>query len=102
MEDICKEIDKQLKELGLNYNQRVLIKNNINNEWKLITGLCDSVMYVISQKMIVIGEKVCIVNPHTDLVCDSIVTGQRHCGLETSTIYVLKADNKFDFYNTFF
>ena len=41
LEDICKEIDKRLKELGLDYNQRLLVKNTINNEWKLITGLCD-------------------------------------------------------------
>jgi DNA replicative helicase MCM subunit Mcm2 (Cdc46/Mcm family) len=41
LEDICKEIDKRLKEIGLDQNQRLLVKNTINNEWKLITGLSD-------------------------------------------------------------
>jgi hypothetical protein len=49
-----------------------------------------------------LGDKICIVKPHTDLVCDTIVRGilpKRHLGLESSTIYVLVTDNKFDFYN---
>jgi DNA replicative helicase MCM subunit Mcm2 (Cdc46/Mcm family) len=41
LEDICKEVDKRLKEIDLDQNQRLLIKNTINNEWKLIIGLCD-------------------------------------------------------------
>jgi hypothetical protein len=49
-----------------------------------------------------LGDKICIVKPHTDLVCDIIVRGilpKRHLGLESPTVYVLVADNKFDFYN---
>ena len=42
LEDICKEVDKRLKEIGLDQNQRLLVKNTINNEWKLITGLYDT------------------------------------------------------------
>jgi len=48
-----------------------------------------------------LGDKVCIVKPHTDLVCDTIVRGilpKRHSGLESPTVYVLVTDNKFDFY----
>jgi len=48
------------------------------------------------------GDKICIVKPHTDLVCDTIVRGilpKRHLGLESPTVYVLITDNKFDFYN---
>jgi hypothetical protein len=41
LEDISKEIDKRLKELGLNDKQRLSVKNNISNEWKLISGLND-------------------------------------------------------------
>ena len=40
--------------------------------------------------------------PHSDFVCDTIVRGilpKRHNGLESSTVYVLVTDNKFDFYN---
>ena len=49
-----------------------------------------------------IGEIACFVKPHTDFVCDTIVRGilpKRHNGLESSTVYVLVTDNKFDFYN---
>jgi len=49
-----------------------------------------------------LGDKICIVKPHTDLVCDTIVRGiipKRHNGLESPAVYVLVADNKFDFYN---
>jgi hypothetical protein len=49
-----------------------------------------------------LGDKICIVKPHTDLVCDTIVRGilpKRHNGLESPTVYVLVTDNKFDFYN---
>jgi hypothetical protein len=49
-----------------------------------------------------LGDKICIVRPHTDLVCDTIVRGilpKRHLRLESPTVYVLVADNKFDFYN---
>ena len=50
-----------------------------------------------------LGDKVCFVKPHTDdLVCDTIVRGhlpKRHNGLESSTVYVLVTDNKYDFYN---
>jgi hypothetical protein len=57
------------------------------------------------QKQIIeltIGDKICIVKPHTDLVCDIIVRSilpKRHNGLESPTVYVLVTDNKFDFYN---
>jgi hypothetical protein len=50
-------------------------------------------------------DKVCFVKPHTDdLVCETIVRGilpKRHPdgGLESSSVYVLVTDNKFDFYN---
>ena len=40
--------------------------------------------------------------PHSDFVYDTIVRGilpKRHNGLESSTVYVLVTDNKFDFYN---
>ena len=49
-----------------------------------------------------IGDIACIVKPHTDFVCDTIVRGilpKRHNGLESPTVYVLVTDNKFDFYN---
>jgi hypothetical protein len=49
-----------------------------------------------------IGEIACFVKPHSDFVCDNIVRGilpKRHNGLESSTVYVLVTDNKFDFYN---
>ena len=49
-----------------------------------------------------LGDKICIVKPHTDLVCGTIVRGilpKRHSGLESPTVFVLIADNKFDFYN---
>jgi hypothetical protein len=49
-----------------------------------------------------IGEIACFVKPHSDFVCDTIVRGilpKRHNGPESSTVYVLVTDNKFDFYN---
>ena len=49
-----------------------------------------------------LGDKICIVRPYTDLVCDTIVRGilpKRHLGLESPTVYILVTDNKFDFYN---
>ena len=49
-----------------------------------------------------LGDKICIVKPHADLVCDTIIRGilpKRHSGLESPTVYVLVTDNKFDFYN---
>ena len=49
-----------------------------------------------------LGDKICIVKPFSNLVCDTIVRGilpKRHLGLESTTVYVLVADNKFDFYN---
>ena len=49
-----------------------------------------------------IGYIACFVKPHSDFVCDTIVRGilpKRHNGLESSTVYVLVTDNKFDFYN---
>ena len=49
-----------------------------------------------------LGDKICIVKPHTNLVCDTIVRGilpKRHNGLESPTVYVLVMNNKFDFYN---
>ena len=58
-----------------------------------------------SRKRIVernLGDIACFVKPHSDFVCDTIVRGilpKRHNGLESPTIFVLIADNKFDFYN---
>lgn len=49
-----------------------------------------------------IGDKVCFVKSHKDLVCDVIVRGhlsKRYGGLESPTVYVIVANNKFDFYN---
>ena len=49
-----------------------------------------------------LGNIACFVKPHSDFVCDTIVRGilpKRHNGLESSTVYVLVTDNKFDFYN---
>jgi Rad51 len=51
---------------------------------------------------LLLGDKVCFVKPHTNLVCETIVRGilpKRHNGLESPTVYVLVTDNKFDFYN---
>jgi hypothetical protein len=51
---------------------------------------------------LILGDKICIVKPHTNLVCDTIVRGilpKRHNGLESTTVYVFVTDNKFDFYN---
>jgi hypothetical protein len=49
-----------------------------------------------------LGDKICIVKPSSNLVCETIVRGhlpKRHGGLESPSIYILVADNKFDFYN---
>ena len=49
-----------------------------------------------------IGDIACFVKPSSDFICDTIVRGilpKRHNGLESSTVYVLVTDNKFDFYN---
>ena len=49
-----------------------------------------------------LGDKICIVKPSSNLVCETIVRGilpKRHNGLESPTVYVLVVDNKFDFYN---
>ena len=48
------------------------------------------------------GDIACFVKPHPDFVCDTIIRGilpKRHNGLESSTVFVLITDNKFDFYN---
>jgi hypothetical protein len=48
-----------------------------------------------------IGDKVCFVKPHQDLICDTIVRGhlsKKFGGLESANVYVLVADNKLDFY----
>jgi hypothetical protein len=48
-----------------------------------------------------LGDKICIIKPSSNLVCDTIVRGilaKRHNGLESSTACVLVTDNKFDFY----
>ncbi len=48
-----------------------------------------------------LGDKVCFVNPDSDLVCDTIVRGllsKRFGGLESDNVCVLVADNKLDFY----
>jgi hypothetical protein len=47
-----------------------------------------------------IGDIACLVKPHSDIVCDTIVRGilpKRHNGIESPTVYVLVSDNKFDF-----
>ncbi|HEY5737440.1 MAG TPA: hypothetical protein VIS28_04100 [Nitrososphaeraceae archaeon] len=49
-----------------------------------------------------IGDIACFVKPRSDFVCDTIVRGilpKHHNGLESPTVFVLIADNKFDFYN---
>ena len=48
-----------------------------------------------------IGDKLCFVKPNFDLVCDTTVRGhlsKKFGDLESSTVYVLVADNKLDFY----
>ena len=48
-----------------------------------------------------LGDKVCFVNPDSDLICDTIVRGllsKKSGGLESTNVYVLVADNKLDFY----
>jgi hypothetical protein len=48
------------------------------------------------------GDKICIVKPSSDLVCDTIVRGilpKRHNGPEFPTVYVLIVVNKLEFYN---
>ena len=49
-----------------------------------------------------LGDKVCFVKSSSDLVCDTIVRGhlpKKFGGLESpTTVYVLVADNKLDFY----
>ncbi|HET7643609.1 MAG TPA: hypothetical protein VFK40_08885 [Nitrososphaeraceae archaeon] len=48
-----------------------------------------------------LGDKICIVKPSSNLICDTIVRGilpKRHGGLDSPTVYVLVTDNKFDFY----
>ena len=48
-----------------------------------------------------IGDKICIVKPSSNLVCETIVRGilpKRHDSLDSSTVYVLVTNNKFDFY----
>jgi len=69
--------------------------------------LIDKFLIEISQDKnkkieLAIGDKVCFVNSHKDLVCDAIVRGhlpKRFGGLESPTVYVIVANNKFDFYN---
>jgi DNA replicative helicase MCM subunit Mcm2 (Cdc46/Mcm family) len=41
IENICNEVDKRAKDLGLDDKKRLLIKNNISNQWKLFAGLND-------------------------------------------------------------
>ena len=51
---------------------------------------------------LVSGDKICFVIPSSNLVCETIVRGyllKRHGGWESPSVYVLVADNKFDFYN---
>lgn len=48
-----------------------------------------------------IGDHVCLVKYHQDLICDTIVKGllsKRYGGLESPSVFVLVADNKLDFY----
>ena len=50
---------------------------------------------------LLLEDKICIINPSSNLVCDTIVRGilpKRHDGLESPTVFVLFTDNKFDFY----
>lgn len=49
----------------------------------------------------ILGDKVCFVKSSSDLVCDTIVRGllsKNFGGLESSTVYVLVAENNLDFY----
>jgi hypothetical protein len=95
----------------INYSQS---QTNINQLPKFTTAnklLVKDKLYIKyntkkkKQKQIIeltLGDKICIVKPHTDLVCDTIVRGilpKRHNGLESPTVFVLVTDNKFDFYN---
>ena len=41
IDTICKKVDIRCKELGFDNNRRLLLKNNISNNWKLFAGLCD-------------------------------------------------------------
>jgi hypothetical protein len=50
---------------------------------------------------LLLEDKICIINPSSNLVCDTIVRGilpKRHDGLESPIVYVLVTDNKFNFY----
>ena len=50
---------------------------------------------------LLLEDKICIINPSSNFVCDTIVRGilpKRHDGLESPTVFVLFNDNKFDFY----
>ena len=50
---------------------------------------------------LLLENKICIIKPHSDFVCNTIVRGilpKRHNGLEFPTVFVLFIDNKFDFY----
>jgi hypothetical protein len=94
----------------LNNNENIL--SQINSIPKFTTAyelLEDKFSIEISQDKkkniieLTLGDKVCFIKPHnTDFVCDTIVRGhlpKRHNGLESPSVYVLVADNKFDFYN---
>ena len=39
IDTICKKVDIRCKELGFDNNRRLLLKNNISNNWKLFAGL---------------------------------------------------------------
>jgi Rad51 len=48
-----------------------------------------------------LGDKICFVKPHSDLICEIIVRGhlsKKFGGLESANIYVLVTDNKLEFY----
>ena len=50
---------------------------------------------------LLLEDKICIINPSSNFVCNTIVRGilpKRHNGLESPTVFVLFTDNKFDFY----
>jgi hypothetical protein len=98
----------------LNNNENILGQVNFSSKFTTAHSLLEDKFSIeISQDKnkkkvieLTLGDKVCFVKPHNtddDLVCETIVRGilpKRHNdGLESSSVYVLVTDNKFDFYN---
>jgi hypothetical protein len=94
----------------LNSNENILSQINFIPKFTTAQSLLEDKFSIEISKnkkkiKLTLGDKVCFVKPHTDdLVCETIVRGilpKRHPdgGLESSSVYVLVTDNKFDFYN---